>query len=313
MNAVQFVTPAEGIVDTAPALAPDVTISDVAATDDVKPTPFVSANPEHREEVGTVTVLDVRIDPRVQRPENLRLTRKISRNLVLAALGTVTISVREGQGPDGDQTWYILLDGQQRMIGARKAGYEGPVPARFHFGLSLQEEAELFRLLNDKVDIPAADKYLVGLTEGLADVIQVQAVLDSLGIVLGPNPGQFHAVVVGRRIVAMPDGQELFRWALRMVRDFYPDDETPKFEGRLIEALARLKAKNPHLNSKSLVTKVLRQGGVVYVMSLGKMKMNSNKTTAMVGLIEALIQVYNAYLQEGKGTKLPDWDRGNKK
>jgi hypothetical protein len=274
---------------------------------------FISSNPNHRTEVGTVTVADVRIDPRVQRPENLKLTRKISRNLVLAALGTVTISVRENQGPNKNETWYILLDGQQRMIGSRKAGYTGPIRALFHFGLSLQEEAELFLLLNDKVDVPAASKYTVGLTGGLADVVLVQQVLDQMDIKLGNNPGQFNSVVVARRVVAMPDGAEAFRWALRVVKEFYPQDETPKYEGRMIEALARLKVRHGNLiNTKSLIAKVLKMGGPVYILQLAKLKKETNRTTSMVGMIEALIQTYNAYLQLDKGNRLPDWDRTKK-
>ncbi len=322
MTPVKFTSPSDGT-----AAEPETGITTVAdakidpqvaqpfndASTDKGIIDYVTAgNPNHHTEVGTVTVKDVRIDPRVQRPENLRLTRKISRNLVLAALGTVTVSVREHQGPNGDETWYILLDGQQRMIGARKAGYDGPVPARFHFGLSLQEEAELFRLLNDKVDVPAADKYTVGLTEGLEDVVLVQSILDQLGIKLGGNPGQFHAVVVARRLVSMTNGPDAFRWALKAIRDMYPQDEAPKYEGRLVEGLARLRLRDgSKINTSALVTKVLKQGGPIHTLKLGKLKMDTNGTTAMVGVIQAVIQTYNNGLQHDKGNRLEEW--GGKK
>jgi hypothetical protein len=310
MTPVQFITPTDGV--TAEELAKEVDETTAIATDG-DATEFLNNNPNWHTEVGTVTVGDVRIDPRVQRPENLRLTRKISKNLFVPALGTVTVSVRVNQGPKADETFYILLDGQQRMIGASKAGYRGPVAATFHFGLTLQEEARLFRLLNDKVDVPAADKYNVGLVEGLPDALLVQQVLDDLGITLGNNPGQFQAVVFARRIVAMPDGMEAFRWALGVVREFYAQDEVPKYEGRLVEALARMKVRYGTLiNTKSLVTKVLKQGGPIYLLKQAKLKKEVNNTTAMVGCIEALIQTYNAYLQSTSGHKLPDWDRSSK-
>jgi hypothetical protein len=311
MTPVKFITPDDGV--TAEDLAKDVDATMTIGTDGGETTEFLNDNPNWHTEVGTVTVGDVRIDPRVQRPENLRLTRKISRNLFIPALGTVTVSVRVNQGPNNDETWYILLDGQQRMIGASKAGYRGPVSAMFHFGLSLQEEARLFRLLNDGVDVPAADKYSVGLVEQLPDALLVQQVLDELEISLGNNPGQFQAVVFGRRIVSMPEGVEAFRWALKTVREFYAQDEVPRYEGRLVEALARMKVRYGSLiNTRSLVTKVLKQGGPIYILKQARMKKEVNNTTAMVGTIEALIQTYNAYLQTAGGHKLPDWDRSKK-
>lgn len=314
MTPAKFISPGNEVEEAASPLvgtgSTNITFADVDASAVIKH--VTASNPNHHTEVGTVTVNDVRIDPRVQRPENLRLTRKISRNLVLPALGTVTVSVREHQGPNGDETWFILLDGQQRMIGARKAGYEGPVPARFHFNLTLQEEAELFRLLNDKVDVPAVDKYNVGLTEGLEDVALVQGILDQLKISLGSNSGQFHAVVVGRRLVSLPGGVDAFQWALKVVREMHPQDEAPKYEGRLVEALARWRLRDgSKINTSSLVTKVLKQGGPIYILKLGKLKMDTNRTTAMVGVVEALIQTYNASLQYGKGNRLDDW--GQKK
>lgn len=76
-----------------------------------------------------------------QRDPRVALQDRIAKAPDAALLGALLVSYRDGG-------WYVL-DGQQRMGGLRKAGWREPVACMVYYGLTYQEEAEIFRKFND--------------------------------------------------------------------------------------------------------------------------------------------------------------------
>lgn len=114
------------------------------------------------------------IDLRVQRVGDVNRQKKIAANFNAAALGEITVSRRD----DGTNA---LLNGQNRVGAAGLAGYPGPFRAEVHHGLTVQQEAELFILLNNFKAPTAVSKFLVRVTWEDPDAVGIKNVLDELG------------------------------------------------------------------------------------------------------------------------------------
>lgn len=87
-----------------------------------------------------IDVTDLFIDPSYQREEKPQHVKKIADDWDEAQLGVLEVSERE----DG----YAVFDGQHRLKAAETRG-EANLPCLVHTGLTPQEEAELFRQLQD--------------------------------------------------------------------------------------------------------------------------------------------------------------------
>jgi hypothetical protein len=178
---------------------------------------------------GMVRLDQVKIDPRVQRPKDENWVSRIAEDFNEDALGTVTISVRR----NGD---LILIDGQQRKGAAELAGFDGDVMANFYTGLDLKQEAALFRRLNFKKGVPVLHKFLVSLTEGNSESLQIKDLLDALGVTVGGVNG-FTAIGTARRIASWERGVASLRWALGVMVEVW-GPEGRLIDGRILEALA---------------------------------------------------------------------------
>lgn len=124
----------------------------------------------------TVSIDELTIDRRVQRYEGIdqRRVDKIARNFNPLALGTVTVSQRaNGQ--------LILLDGANRTAGARQAGYTGFINAEVITGLHIEQEAELFLLLNETRTPSAVSKFLVRVVMREPEAVEMDNIIQSHG------------------------------------------------------------------------------------------------------------------------------------
>lgn len=267
-----------------------------------------TTSPGHGVKRGTIGFDEISVDRRVQRPRNTGLINKIKKEFNRDALGTITISVRED--PETQLiTEYVILDGQQRTTAAHELGYNGPFHAVFHYGLSLQDEAKLFRLLQVRVSVPIKEQFRVALTEGRRDALGVMETLTSLGIKLDPNGG-FVAVGVALRIARQTDGLDNFRWALQLIKDvFAPDDASP-YDGRLVEALALLRARHGNaLKTARLLEQIKKSGkDVDRLIGDAKTRRSVHKGTSVKNLGDAIVKVYNTGLQKNGPNWLPFWN-----
>jgi hypothetical protein len=281
----------------------DITANDATPAVTYQPT----SSPEHRIKRGTIEFSEIVVDPKVQRPQNRALINKIKAEFNEDALGTITISVRENVDT-GVISEYVILDGQQRTTAANEVGWRGKFHAVFHYGLSLQDEAKLFRLLQVRVAVPVREQFRIALTERRPDATGIMQILQELNIKLDPNGG-FVAVGVALRIAKQVDGLDNFRWALRFIQDvFRPDDLSP-YDGRLVEALAQLKLRHgTALNTIRLREQIQKSGKRVdKLIGDSKTRRTIKKLTSVKALGDELIKVYNTSLQKKGPNWLPFW------
>lgn len=100
-----------------------------------------------------------------------------------AGIGTLVVSER----PDG---MFSILDGQHRMALMIAAGYgDDMVRCAVHTGLALQQEAALFKLLNDRRALTPLHKFLARLTEGDLPAVEVAAICERTSWTIAENPG----------------------------------------------------------------------------------------------------------------------------
>lgn len=265
-----------------------------------------AASPEHTIRRGTIKFEDFKVDLAVQRPENRGLINRIKREFDQDALGSITISVRTNQVDGTDE--FIILDGQQRTTAAHEIGYDAPFHAVFHYGLSMQDEARLFRLLQVRVGVPIKEQFRVALTENRPDATGVMRVLNELGIKLDPNGG-FVAVGVGLRIARQTDGLDNLRWALRFIQDTWADDPSP-YDGRLVEALTQLKQRHGAALKTPRLKEQIHKAGKTIDKLIGdsKVRRGVHKNTAVKSLGDELIKVYDTGLQKKGPNWLPFWN-----
>lgn len=147
---------------------------------------------------GVVHDLDsLTYDPRVQRVEGLldNHVLAIAENFKPPALGSVAISVRE----DGTQ---VILDGRHRVEAAKLVGWTGGIPADFYWGLSLEEEAEMFLKLNSFRSPSRIAKFLVRVTQGDPEAIAINDILkaNEWRVAPGGFRGYFAAIAAIERV-----------------------------------------------------------------------------------------------------------------
>jgi hypothetical protein len=142
-------------------------------------------------------VTEFAVDPSVQRQLNEPRVNKLAKEFNPKMLGLITASKRL----DGRN---YILDGQHRIMAARKAGWTGYVATRLYENLSVAEEAQLFLDLNDTRKVGALDKFLVRATMGDPSAVALKEALDRVGLrVSGTHAGgQFAAIVSLERVYA---------------------------------------------------------------------------------------------------------------
>lgn len=125
---------------------------------------------------------DLIVDPQVQREVDPKRVRQIAADLNLSAIGVLCVSERD----NGD---YIVLDGGHRRGALIESG-EGKtkVSCEVYRGLTLADEALIFRLRNNTQKVGFLDKFRVRLIEGEENAVAVEALARKHGwAVVGTN------------------------------------------------------------------------------------------------------------------------------
>lgn len=137
-------------------------------------------------------------DSRYQRPIAKRKVRKIAAEFDPDALGSIYVSERD----DGT---FVVLDGHHRVVAVRdELGWtDQKVPCHVYHGLSLEDEARLFRKFNELRTRPRPiDLYRAKVVEGDPAALDIEKLLKSRGLVVntGLAPNTVQAVQALERI-----------------------------------------------------------------------------------------------------------------
>lgn len=245
----------------------------------------------------------VGIDMRVQRALDPRRVKELSAKFNPHALGVLTASQRP------DET-YVYLDGQTRAEVLRLRG-EGHIPVLtiVYFGLSVPEEAAMFRTLNDTKKLGASDDFRMAVEMNDPIAVRANRVLNTFGWTAETGKTKtFRAV------------NTLYNW---VERDEYATKSalmvlSGTWGASPAAAHASLVAgfclfihrygKSHSMDYSSFIQRLQKQKEHTPQAFLGRCR--ANKDARGIGLPDAvadvLVGVYNANRRDGKG-KVPTW------
>src|SRR5688572_11982679 len=130
------------------------------------------------------------IDLRVQRPLDPNRAQGIADKFDPDALGTLH-AWRMDSGE------LILIDGQHRDDGAQRAGWKGHFYVKVLHGITIEEAATLFKLLNNTRKLQPLHAYKVSLTAGEPEAVLLNKVATEAGIKVDWGAGNYTAVSSG--------------------------------------------------------------------------------------------------------------------
>lgn len=133
----------------------------------------------HKADLKQMTVSSLIVDPDVQRNLDIRRVNKIVEEFNADALGTLTVSHRASGA-------HHIIDGQHRAAAVRVIGGDDKkVLCRIFNGLTIQEEAEMFRLLNNTAKPQVLDLFRVRVVEGEPTAVAITEILAGHGWTVG--------------------------------------------------------------------------------------------------------------------------------
>lgn len=145
--------------------------------------------------IELVPLSAIMIDPRYQRPLDEKRAEKIANEFHWDQFGVLELSFRENDT-------YAVFDGQHRLAAALKMGL-GSVPAIIHQGLSAEEEAILFTLLQtQRKGLKQLDRFRAEVFGGDEKATRIDAIVHKHGFTFGntkKDPNNIEAVAALER------------------------------------------------------------------------------------------------------------------
>lgn len=184
---------------------------------------------KHEPELKPLTVGSLIVDIDVQRTLDTRRVDKIAGELNMDALGTITVSHRTNGS-------YHIIDGQHRVSAVRLInGDDEKILCRVFTGLAVEEEAEMFRLLNNTAKPQALDLFRVRIVEREEAAVAIYAIISRHGWQLGAGATANLAAVSAIERLWRRDADALDKAVATVTRAWGRD--APANDGRLIEGI----------------------------------------------------------------------------
>lgn len=263
----------------------------------------------HKPEVREVPLNQLVVDLRVQRPLDTRRANKIAAELNLDAIGLICTSHRD----DGT---YSIIDGQHRTEALRINGFTGElVQCEVYQGLTLADEAAMFRLRNNTAKPQYLDKFRVRIIEGDPEALAVMDILDRYGWALlnqhatgGHRPeGRFAAVQALERAYAADRDSDPTA-AERVIATVTAawGHESDGVDGRLIDGLGRVYLRyGSAINSTEMISRLRKYpGGPGALVGRARGLKELLGVTGSQAFAELFVELYN---RQRKTRALPSW------
>lgn len=201
--------------------------------------------------IGKVPVANLVIDKRVQR-ESLNPTKLngMIANPDWDALGVIIVSERANGT-------FVALDGWHRTE-LCKLVEDAPtqLDAIIHKGLTLEQEARLFRLYNNRTPLRATDVFNAEAQEGLEEATLVTRAIAKYGMTVGR--GSFAAVATARKIVRR-HGIEMFERVLEVIDKAFTLD-VYSADYRMLGGMAEMLRHYPEIDVDAFVRRLNEMG-----------------------------------------------------
>jgi hypothetical protein len=190
------------------------------------------------------------VDERVQRKLDEKRAQAIAEDLQPSALGLLIASKRI----DGHT---YVIDGRHRMAACRMANYTGLLDTKVFTGLTLQEEAKLFRTHNKMRPVSAIESFKVRVTEEEPAAVAINKVLSAYGLnVQSANNSSLNV------ISAVGTLEKVFRGATIRTPGEYPD--------LLDKVIRTLHRSYGDKNDRNTYSRAIMEGLGIFIATFGK-------------------------------------------
>lgn len=244
------------------------------------------------------------MDARVQRVLRPAKVKQILRDGIDPdGIGIITVSRRSNRE-------IIILDGQHRIVALREAGMgHQMVAVDIRDGLSLEDEARIFRLLNNTNRTTAYDEYAVGLVEGREEFVTINEIVENVGfrVFNQSATGVITAVSALRRVYGgtnngdepRPDALED---TLTVAREAW-GITSEAVEGNVIQGLGiTLAVYGGDIDKAALIRKLAKYpGGAAGLLGQARLLNGIRKKPVAKCVAEIIVGVYNS----GRRNTLP--------
>lgn len=241
---------------------------------------------------------DLWVDPNVQRSLKKARVTKIADNFRPDALGTLTTSFRSPKR-------IHVVDGQHRYRAAEAAAYTGVIQTMEYQGLTVPEEAALFRLLNATEKVSRIDQFLIACVEQDPSALRLAGFLADHGWSVGGSAteARLSAIASLERVFAL--SPEAADGTLAVLTLAY-GHRAAAVQGALLEGLGRMLAK--YGRDVDLADLAKRLGSVpggpdgLVGNARGQQLTRTGNLSKQVARI-----ITNLYNQRRRTTALPEW------
>ena len=241
---------------------------------------------------------DLWVDPNVQRTLRKARVAAIAGDFQADALGTLATSYRSPKR-------IHIIDGQHRYRAAEAAAYTGTIQTMEYHGLSIPEEAALFRLLNKTEKVSRIDQFLVRCVEQEPQATQLAGFLTDHGWAVGTSATDARLSAIGslERVYAL--SPEAADGALAVLTAAF-GHRSAAVQGALIEGVGRMLAKyGRDVDLSDLAQRLAKVPGGPDGL-VGNARGQSLTRTGNLSTAVARV-VTNLYNQRRRTTALPEW------
>lgn len=184
------------------------------------PTPAVNET-SHDVYVDAIAVADMFVDRTYQRDLDVRRAHKMGADWDRRLAGVLDVSDR---GPGHLPRRYAVINGQHRWAAASHAGAATHLAANVHTGLSVSEEAALFRDIDRSTKkLTTWDRWKARRATGDVTVCGIDTLAGQYGLKVDQRAGYFLVCVSALERCYNADPHALAR-TLEMLTDVWPDD-----------------------------------------------------------------------------------------
>lgn len=209
-----------------------------------------------KREIKTVPIGQMFVDSHYQRPLRVKRAQEIADNFSWDAFGVPVLSRRDDGG-------YAEVDCQHRVAAAIIVGHADAAPLCEVFeGLSLAEEAALFRDRNNMEKVPLIDKFRARLVAGEPKALDMMRILDKNGWRLSTgasSPSTFASIAKFEKVYSA-DPLAAERAIAVLTRAWGHD--SAGIDGRFVDGMGRVFARyGDQVNIDDLVERLARYPG----------------------------------------------------
>jgi hypothetical protein len=239
-------------------------------------------------------------DPRYERPLNMAQVKRIAEEFDPDAVGMIYVSKRA----DGT---CIIIDGQHRCKALQRMGWDDQlVPCFVYEGMSLEDEARVFRIINEgRRRLSALDLYRARLTERDATALDIHNILQMEG--LRPGTGQSGntiACMSAIQKIYKDSGRDILKDVLHICHNAWGKADNSSMQSSIVTAVALIIAEYGHsLDRKAFILKIATVTPGAWTARARGVR------EGMGGTIETCMAVamINLYNERRRSGRIPDW------